>query len=127
MGWTRASAPYRSAVTWNTNPPIMLAMPRSQTGRRARRKISRTSNPPVVCTLLAPWRWAIEAVAVQKLAATASKTASCIIALPQPGELLSTGCLIRLEQLRSLCHSPHSVPPAWVPAGVFRPGFQASG
>src|ERR1700722_14299228 len=53
----------------------MLTMPRSQIGRRARRRISRRSRPPVDGTLLAPGRWATDAAAVQKLAATASKIA----------------------------------------------------
>ena len=79
MGWTRASGPYRRAVSWKTNPPIMLTMPSSQTGWRARRSSSLMSNPPVVCTLFAPWRCASDAVAVQKLAAIASKTAACIL------------------------------------------------
>ncbi len=83
MGWTMASGPYRSAISWKPNPPIMLTMPRSHIGRRARLSISRASNPPVVCTLFAPWRCASDAVAVHKLAASASKTATCILS-PEP-------------------------------------------
>src|SRR5580700_5316497 len=77
MGWTKASAPKCSAVSWNTNPRIMLATPRSHTGRRARRNTSQTSKL-VVSLLLAPLRWHTEAVAVQKLAATASRIAFSI-------------------------------------------------
>ena len=77
MGWTKASAPKCSAVSWNTNPRIMAATPRSQTGRRASRNTSQTSKP-VVSLLLAPMRWHTEAVAVQKLAATASRIALSI-------------------------------------------------
>ena len=74
MGWTRASAPYRSATSWRTNPPIMLTTPSSQTGCRARRSSSQTSKP-AVSVFLAPMRWHTEAVAVQMLAATASMIA----------------------------------------------------
>ena len=77
MGWTRASAPKCSAVSWKTNPRIMLATPSSQIGRRARRNTSQTSKP-AVSLLLAPMRWHTEAVAVQKLAATASRIAFSI-------------------------------------------------
>jgi hypothetical protein len=77
MGWTKARAPKCRAVSWKTNPPIMLAMPSSQTGRRARRNMSRASKP-VVWMLLAPMRWHTEDVAVQRLAATASKIAVSI-------------------------------------------------
>jgi len=73
-GWTRASGPNRRALIWKTNPRIMLASPSSQTGRRARRKTSQTSKP-ALSYLLAPKRWHTEAVAVQKLAAGASRTA----------------------------------------------------
>ncbi len=56
----------------------MLATPSSQTGRRARRSSSQTSKP-AVSMLLAPMRWHTEAVAVQMLAATASRIAVPIV------------------------------------------------
>src|SRR5260370_7279790 len=66
----------------------MLAMPSSQTGWRARRKMSPTSKP-AISYLLAPRRWHTEAVAVQKLAAMASRIAFSIsrllISLHEPG------------------------------------------
>jgi hypothetical protein len=49
----------------------MLASPASQIGRRASRKMSQTSTR-VASVLLAPRRWHIEDVAVQKLPAIAS-------------------------------------------------------
>src|ERR1700677_871483 len=55
----------------------MLVRPSSQTGRRASRKMSQTSKL-VASLLLAPMRWHTEAVAVQKLAATASRIAFSI-------------------------------------------------
>ena len=55
----------------------MLAMPSSQTGRRAKVNTSRTSKP-VVWLLLAPMRWHTEDAAVHRLAATASKIAVSI-------------------------------------------------
>src|SRR6266567_4283606 len=61
----------------------MLAMPISQTGRRARRKTSQTSKAAVL-SLLAPRRWHTEAVAVQKLAAMASRSAFSISPAPRP-------------------------------------------
>src|SRR5271169_5862779 len=77
MGWTKANGPKCSAVSWNANPRIMLATPRSHTGRRARRNTSQTSKP-AVSLLLAPMRWHTEAVAVHPLAATASRIAFSI-------------------------------------------------
>jgi hypothetical protein len=77
MGWTRANAPKCNAVSWNTNPRIMLATPRSHTGWRARRNTSQTSKA-AVSLLLAPLRWHTEAVAVHKLAAMASRIAFSI-------------------------------------------------
>ncbi len=74
MGWTRASAPKRSAISWQMNPAIMAATPSSQTGRRARRNSSPASKPDAGL-LLAPIRWHTEDVAVQRLAATASTIA----------------------------------------------------
>jgi hypothetical protein len=59
------------------NPRIMLAMPSSQTGRRARRMTSPASKA-AVWLLLAPLRWHTEDIAVHKLAATASKIAFSI-------------------------------------------------
>src|SRR5260221_12308062 len=51
MGCTRASGPKRRALIWNTNPRIMLAMPASQTGRRA----SPEDEPDIkACRLIAP-------------------------------------------------------------------------
>jgi hypothetical protein len=58
----------------------MLAMPSSQTGRRARRNRSPASKP-VVWLFLAPMRWHTEDMAVQRLAATAS-TIAVSISLP---------------------------------------------
>jgi hypothetical protein len=58
-------------------------MPISQTGRRARRKTSQTSKAAVL-SLLAPRRWHTEAVAVQKLAAMASRSAFSISPAPRP-------------------------------------------
>ena len=78
MGWTRASSPNRRAVSWNTNPPIMAAMPSSQAGWRASRTMSRASNPAVGPVFRAPARWHTNAVAVHRAAATASKTALSI-------------------------------------------------
>jgi hypothetical protein len=75
MGWTRASSPKRRAVSWNTNPPIMAAMPSSQAGWRASRTMSRPSNPATGPVFRAPARWHTDAVAVHRLAATASKIA----------------------------------------------------
>ena len=77
MGWTRARSPKRSAVSWKMNPTIMLAMPSSQAGRRARRTTSPASKP-AAWLLLAPMRWHTEDVAVHKLAATASRIAVSI-------------------------------------------------
>src|SRR5580693_7086890 len=77
MGWTRANAPKCNAISWNTNPRIMLATPRSHTGWRARRNTSQTSKA-AVSLLLAPLRWHTEAVAVHKLAAMASRIAFSI-------------------------------------------------
>src|SRR5271155_278382 len=77
MGWTRAKPPKCRAVSWNTNPKIMLAMPSTQTGWRARRNTSRTSKP-AVSVLLAPLRWHTDAVAVHNLAAAASTIALSI-------------------------------------------------
>jgi hypothetical protein len=56
---------------------IMLASPASQIGRRASRKMSQMSTPaaPGRLAFLAPRRWHTEDVAVQKLAARASKIA----------------------------------------------------
>jgi len=77
MGWTRASAPKCRAVSWKMNPRIMLATPRSQIGLRARRNTSLASK--LAGSLpLAPRRWHTEAVAVHKLAATASMIAVSI-------------------------------------------------
>ena len=77
MGWTKARSPKCSAMSWKTNPRIMLAMPSSQIGRRARRKMSHTSKP-VVWLSLAPLRWHSDEVAVHKHAATASRIALSI-------------------------------------------------
>src|SRR5580700_2458103 len=82
MGWTSDRSPKRSAVSWKTNPPIMLAMPSSQTGRRASRTTSPTSNP-LAWVPLAPLRWHTDDVAVHTLAATASTIAlSITVSLP---------------------------------------------
>src|SRR5271156_2203925 len=80
MGWTSASAPKCNAASWNANPRIMLANPASQIGRRASRKMSQMSTPaaPGLLAFLAPRRWHTEDVAVQKLAARASKIALSI-------------------------------------------------
>jgi hypothetical protein len=77
MGWTSDRSPKRSAVSWKTNPPIMLAMPSSQTGRRASRTTSPTSNP-LAWVLLAAIRWHTDDAAVHTLAATASTIALSI-------------------------------------------------
>ena len=79
MGWTSASGPKRSAVTWNANPAIMLAIPASQTGRRASRKSSAGSNPSG-SAWPTPSRWHSEEVAVHPLAASASAIALYIAA-----------------------------------------------
>src|SRR6516164_2760289 len=55
----------------------MIAMPSSQLTRRTRRNKTRASKP-VAWLLLAAMRWHIEDVAVQSLAATASKIAASI-------------------------------------------------
>ena len=52
-------------------------MPSNQTGLRTRRNTSPGSKP-IVWLLLAPMRWHTEDVAVQRLAATASKIAVSI-------------------------------------------------
>src|SRR5580698_3295034 len=72
MGWTSASGPKCSAVTWKTNPRIMLASPASQIGRRASRKISQISKPVVWAAACAPSRWHTDEVAVHRLATMAS-------------------------------------------------------
>ena len=77
IGWTSASGPKRSAVTWNPKPRIMLAIPSSQMGWRAKRATSQRSKPDV-SVLIAPLRWHIDAVAVHRLAATASSIAFSI-------------------------------------------------
>src|SRR5580693_3109699 len=74
MGWTRANAPKCNAISWNTNPRIMLATPRSHTGWRARRNTSQTSKA-AVSLLLAPLRWHTDAVAVHNRPAMASRIA----------------------------------------------------
>jgi len=57
----------------------MAAMPSSQVGWRASRTMSRASNPPVAGPVfLAPARWHTDAVAVHRLAASASKIAFSI-------------------------------------------------
>ena len=97
MGWTSASGPNRRALIWKTKPRIMLATPSSQTGRRARRRTSQTSKP-AVSWLLAPKRWQTDAVAVQKLAAVASRTAFSISRLLTPGT--GSGTLRRVLRIR---------------------------
>jgi hypothetical protein len=53
----------------------MAAMPSSQAGWRASRRMSLASNPAAGPVFLAPARWHTEAVAVHTLAASASKIA----------------------------------------------------
>ena len=74
MSCTRARSPKRSALSWKMKPRIMLAMPSSQAGWRARRKTSRRSKP-AAGLLLATLRWHTEDVAVHRLAVTASRIA----------------------------------------------------
>ena len=66
-----------SATTWSPNPASMLEKPSSHTGWRASRNTSQGSKP-VTLTERAPSRWHTEEVAVKKLAATESSTASSI-------------------------------------------------
>jgi hypothetical protein len=84
VGWTRANGPNRSALSWKPNPRIMLAIPASHTGRRTSRRMRRGSKP-VTSLVRAPRRWHTDAVAVQKLAATARMTAASIAAASAPG------------------------------------------
>ena len=53
-------------------------MPSSQAGWRASRRMSRASNPAAGPVFRAPARWHTDAVAVHRLAATASKIAVSI-------------------------------------------------
>ena len=73
-GLDQGQRPEAQGADLETNLRIMLATPSSQTGRRASRTTSQTSKP-VTSLLLAPMRWHTEAVAVQKLAAKASRIA----------------------------------------------------
>src|SRR5689334_5841578 len=75
-------------------PPIIAAMPSSQTGWRASRTRSRASKP-AVSVALAPLRWHSEAVAVHTLAAMASRIALSIslpLRLASPAGWRLYGC-----------------------------------